>query len=282
MKKFILGLISLMIMLTGCETVKRKNIIVLIDNSNSVPLVVMQRYINTIINTIVPNMGTMDRLTIQFIDGCSQEKGERIYMVDLALTDFSKKTDGINRQADSSRARLVRYLEKVKTEIAGTVLSKRAERKDCGQFTDIISAVNEAGKLFVSTTNYHSSFDKLLNSVQGEDNYTYENALVIFSDMVNEEVTKNYDFTTIGGLDKNGIEHLITRLNTEGKIPQLKQFKVLVYGATSTVRKAELAGRQIEHVKLFWSLFFSSANANLEGYGYDSQIELTNYLSANH
>ncbi len=84
-----------LLILAGCNTEKRKNFIVLVDNSTSVPEDVMQRYITTIQETILPNMGEKDKLTLQFIDACSQNKAERIYSFNLAEMEFSNKINSL-------------------------------------------------------------------------------------------------------------------------------------------------------------------------------------------
>ena len=53
----------------------------------------------------------------------------------------------------------------------------------------------------------------------------------------------------------------------------------MVYGASSTKEAGAFGGKQIENVKLFWDLFFKSAGADVKGYGYDTELELKNYLA---
>lgn len=283
MKKLTLILMSCtLLILAGCNTEKRKNFIVLVDNSTSVPQDVIERYIKTIQETILPNMGEKDKLTVQFIDACSQNKAERIYSFDLAEMDFSNKMDGVNHAADSSRARLRRYLlQTVKDELANTIIAKRQERKSCGNYTDIVNALNEAKSLVENGKSYTSKTDKLLNDAQGNDNYEYETCIVIFSDMVNENAARTFDFTTFGRLKDEDVNRKVTELKDLNKIPDLHSVKILVYGATSTKEAGAFAGRQIENVKLFWDLFFHSAGADLKGYGYDTGMELKNYLAKN-
>ncbi|MFT3845787.1 MAG: hypothetical protein QM725_12095 [Lacibacter sp.] len=280
MKKVTLILMSCtLLILAGCNTEKRKNFIVLVDNSTSVPEDVMQSYITTIQETILPNMGEKDKLTVQFIDACSQNKAERIYSFNLAEMDFSNKMDGVNHAADSSRARLRRYLlQTVKDELAQTIIAKRQERKSCGNYTDIVNALNEAKSLVQNGKSYTSKTDKLLNDAQGNDNYEYETCIVIFSDMVNENAARTLDFTTFSRLNDEDVNRTVTELKDLNKIPDLHGVKILVYGATSTKEAGAFAGRQIENVKLFWDLFFQSAGADLKGYGYDTEIELKQYL----
>lgn len=280
LKQITLILLGILVTITGCDTTKRKNFVVLIDNSISVPEQVMQRYITTIQETILPNFGDKDRLIVQFIDGCSQDKAERIYNFDLAAMDFTNKADGVNHQADSSRARLIRYLTVlVKDEIAKTIFAKREERKDCGGYTDIVSALSEAKKLVESKRSYSSTTDKILNNAQGNDNFEYETCIIIFSDMVNENSAKTFDFTTFGRLKDDEVNKKVLELKDLDKIPDLAGVKVLVYGATSTKEAGAFSSKQIENVKLFWDLFFQSAGADVKGYGYDTGMELKNYLA---
>ena len=280
MKKISILLLFVLVALTGCDTTKRKNFVVLIDNSTSVPEAVMQRYITTIQETILPNMGEKDKLIVQFIDACSQAQAERIYSFDLATIDFTNKADGSNHQADSSHARLKRYLNvTVKDEIAKTILAKRIERKNCGSYTDIINSLNEAKKLVENKKSYASTTDKLLNDANGDENYEYETCIVIFSDMVKENKERTFDFTTFGRLKDDEVNKKVLELKDLNKIPDLAGVKVLVYGATSTKEAGAFTGKQIENVKLFWDLFFQSAGADVKGYGYDTGIELKNYLA---
>jgi hypothetical protein len=203
MKKLTLILCCTLLLLAGCDTAKRKNFVILIDNSISVPADVIERYIVTIQETILPNMGDKDKLTVQFIDACSQNKAERIYAFDLAEMDFTNKADGVNHAEDSSRVRLRRYLlETVKDDIGNTIKAKRAERKSCGNYTDIVNALNEAKNLVETKKNFKSKTDKLLNDAQGNENYEYETCIVIFSDMVNENASRTFDFTRFGRLKR--------------------------------------------------------------------------------
>lgn len=53
-----------LLILAGCNTEKRKNFIVLVDNSTSVPQDVIERYIKTIQETILPHMNEKDKLSV--------------------------------------------------------------------------------------------------------------------------------------------------------------------------------------------------------------------------
>ena len=282
MEKLVTILVCTLVLMASCTTNKRKNFVILIDNSTSVPEKIMLNYINTIQETVLPNMGEKDKLTVQFIDACSQTKAERIYTVDLAEIDFSKHGDGINNKEDSSKSRMKRFLtDSVKNEIEQIVLEKRIERSNCGSFTDIVNALNEAKLLVDNKKNYKSKTDKILNDAKGDDNYEYETCLVIFSDMVNENSERTFDFTRFGKLKEEEVNKKVEELKELDKIPDLAGVKVLVYGATSTASAGPFAGKQIENIKRFWELFFKSAGADLKGYGYDTKIEIRDYLVKN-
>lgn len=271
-------LVAMLFVLTGCNTNKRRNIVILVDNSASITEDIIQRYIATIQNTILPNMGEKDKLALQFIDGCSQGKAERIFTVDLAEVNFENDADGINHKADSSNMRRMIYMAGVTDKLAAQVVNKRRERKDCGQYTDIINAIIEAKTLVENRKSYSNATNQVVNNISGAENYVYETCLIIFSDMVNEDRLQTYDFTSFGKLKREDIEKKTAELKEQGKIPDLPNVKVIIYGATSTNKASSYAGKQIENIKYFWELYFQSAGADLIGYGYDTKLELKKYL----
>ena len=103
--------------------------------------------------------------------------------------------------------------------------------------------------------------------------------MVIFSDMVNENPEKTCDFTTFGKVKEEAVTNKISELKEADKIPNLTGIKVFVYGATNTKNAGVFANKQIENVRLFWELFFKSAGGDLKGYGYDTELELKNYIA---
>jgi hypothetical protein len=275
MKKLAVVLFTALAFLASCGSSKRNNYIVLVDNSLTVSDAVFERYIQTIQQSIITNMGGKDRLTVQFIDGCSQSMAERVYSIDLAVMDFSNDRDGINYKDDSTAARLKRFgSDSVVPEIKRVILAKRKERNKCSQFTDIISALNEAKTLVDTKKNFSNTKEKILNDAGGEDNYEYVTSVVIFSDMVNENSERTFDFTQMGKLKEDGVEKKVQELKEMNKIPDLAKINVIAYGATSTKEAGPFANKQIENVKLFWELFFKSAGADLKGYGYDTNAEI--------
>lgn len=267
--------------MSSCTSIKRHNYIILIDNSKSIKPQLLDKYISIMQNNILPNMGRYDRLTIQFIDECSMTQSERVFTLDLAAMDFSSKADGLNHAADSTKARMKKFLtDSITGILKTTILTKREERKDCGNYTDIINALNEATNLLSHEKSYASTTDKISNDAQGKENYEYENCIIIFSDMVNENREKTFDFTQFGKYNEEKINGKLDELHKLNKIPDLSGCQILIYGATSTTEAGTYANKQIENCKIFWQNFFHESGAELKGYAYDCCKEITDYMTA--
>lgn len=287
MKALIIILFFALAFLSSCGSTKRNNFLILIANSLTVPDNVFEKYVQTIQQSIVAKVGSKDRLTLQFIDGCSQSMAERIYSIDLATMDFSNDADGINYKEDSSAARLKRFVtDSVVSELKRVILAKRKERNSnpqnkCSQFTDIIGALNEATSLVEKKRNYNSTKDKVLNEADGNENYDYITSIIIFSDMVNENSERTFNFTQMGKMKIDAVEKKVQELKDMDKIPDLEKINIVVFGATSTKESGAFANKQIENVKLFWQLFFQSAGADVKGYGYDTDAEIKDLVAQN-
>lgn len=273
-------LTCILLLFTSCNTGKRVNYIVLLDNSKSINEQLLNLYIDMITNTIVPNMGRYDRLTIQFIDECAMTKAERVYSVDLDKLDFSNSRDGLNHREDSIRYRLHRYLiDSIKPAITVAIKTKRAQRKDCGNYTDIVNALNGSTALITHEKNFNSLPDKVQNSAKGIDTYEYENVYFIFSDMVQESRDKALDFTQFGKFDTKQVYQKIEDIRALNKIPDLSGCSVFIYGATASEEAGPFANRQIENIRLFWETYFKDSNAVLQAYSFDCKKEIANFMS---
>lgn len=273
--------LSALLFLSSCTSTKRHNYIILIDNSKTINEVILNKYINIILQSIIPNLSRYDRITIQFIDECSMTQAERVFSLDLASMDFTNKSDGMNNAIDSTKARMKRYLgDSIQIILRNTILAKRIERKDCGNFTDIINALNEVTALVSHEKSYNNTIDKISNNASGKENYEYRNCIIIFSDMVNENRDKTFDFTEFGKFNKEKINNKLEDLHKLNKIPDLSSCEILIYGATSTIEAGTYANKQIENCKIFWQNFFHESGAELKGYAYDSKKEITDYMTS--
>jgi len=274
-------LLSALLFMSSCTSTKRHNFILLIDNSKTISETTLNKYISIMQQTILPNMGRYDRLTIQFIDECSMTQAERVFTLDLASMDFASKADGMNHAADSTKARMKRFLtDSIQSLLRNTILTKRIERNNCGNYTDIINALNEATALITHEKSYTNTKEEIINDAQGKENFEYENCIIIFSDMVNENREKTFDFTQFGKYNEEKINSKLDDLRKLNKIPDLSGCKILIYGATSTIEAGNYANKQIENCKSFWQNFFHESGAELSGYAYDSRKEITDYMAS--
>lgn len=281
MKVKLIVFFILVVFMAGCNSVKRHNYVLLIDNSKTISNETFEKYLN-IIEEIIPKLGKLDCITIQFIDECTLTKAERVFNFDLSAKNFSCKSDGMNNEKDSVLARVKRFLmDSIQVNIRDIILTKRLERKDCGNYTDIINALNEATSLLNKSKSYTSSFDEIKNEALGNENFEYENVLVIFSDMVNENRDKTMDFTQLGKFNEKKIADKIDELHKLNKVPDFSNCSIFVYGATSTPEAGAFANKQIENCKLFWQTYFKDCGAELVAYSFDSQKEISEFMISN-
>ena len=270
----------MLVMFVGCGSVHRHNYDIEIDGSESISTVAFEKYVNIIVGDVVMNLGRYDCISIKFVDECSLTKSERVFSLDLAKMDFSNRRDGLNFAEDSSKARMKRFIEDTVSDSLKNILyNKRDERKTCSGYTNIIDALNQSASLLNNRKSYSSDLEQFSNDAVGNDNYEYENVILLFSDMVNENRERTMNFTEFGILTQEQINKKLEEIKKESKIPNFNNAKVVVYGATSTNVSDRYANKQIENVKLFWQSFFKETGAVLVAYGYDTEKEIIDYLT---
>ncbi len=280
MKLFYSILLGALVLLTSCTTQVRKNYLLLIDNSTSIDAEVWAKYLQAIENSVLVHMGPQDRLTVMMIDECTLTKAERIYQLDLASKVFSRTSDGMNLAADSAKARLRRYvMDTVLIEFRTTIAAKRAERERCGAYTDILNVLRESMPLLINSKNFEGDGDKALNAASGKESFRYENCILIFSDMVNENRDKTYDFSEMGKWKAEKVMQKFESLRDSEHVPDLAGVKVIVYGATASKKAGRYANQQVENVRDFWELYFKSAGAEVLAYAFDTDQEIREYVS---
>ncbi len=264
---------------TSC-TEQRTNYIILLDNSNSIPNDLWNKYLSVIEKTVLHNLCNKDKLTIEFIDECSMTKAQRIYTLDLSQINFSNLSDGQIAKDDSVKVRLTRFLDdSIAPALKDSLYEERAQRKVCANYTDILNAIHESTSLLMPNKNFSSSFNEVTNSAVGKHNYIYTNSIIIFSDMVNEDAEHKYDFTRMATVPNNDIDKKVEELHDFQAIPNLTGVQVFVYGATASQTGIH-ADQQIENIQYFWQQYFKNAGAELKAYGYDTQNELQEYVSS--
>ncbi len=263
--------------LSACNTAtKRRNVIVQIDNSGSVSAERLRKYLWLIEDMLLDQIGPGDRLTVFFLDRCSMSKAERIYSIDFSRIDFNRKEDGKNHEADSINRRFKHFItDSIRPELTRVIKQKREERKDCAGLTDIIRGLKEAESRLIENVTL-SKTDAFLNGLFGKEQVYYENCLILLSDMVNEDIEKEFDFTHITDMTEAQIRKKATSLDST-LLPTLRNTSVFIYGSTSTNQGKDM-NKQIENTKLFWKLYFERSHAELKAYGYDIKDEIIDYF----
>jgi hypothetical protein len=238
-----------------------------------------ERYVDIIINDILKNMKEKDCLSIKFIDECSLTQSDRIFFLDLSQKDFTKSTDGFNYAADSIKTRIEKFIDdSISVSLRNIIYKSKSQRTDCSQYTNIIEALNQSSSLKKELANYDSELDIALNNAAGEDTYNYENVIIIFSDMINEDRGNKYNFTGFNRINEKDINDKLSQLEAEKKTPDLRDYKIIVCGATASNKLALNADTQINNIKLFWEKLFKLSGSNLIAYGYDTELEIINFM----
>jgi hypothetical protein len=267
-------------LLVGYGSINRHNYDIELDGSKSIDESSFKKYVNIIVDDILPSMGMYDCISIKFIDECSLTKAERVFTLDLAKKNFSNQHDGLNFADDSAKVRMNRFIkDTVSISLRNLLQQKRNERSNCAGYTNIIDALNQSASLLKNDKSFSSNLGQLANDAVGKDNYEYENIIIVFSDMINENREQSMNFTEFGTYNQQQVVKKLTKIKNEGKLPNLNKAKVIVYGATSSGRNYRYADSQIENIKLFWQNFFKESDARLLAYGYDTEKEILDYMT---
>jgi hypothetical protein len=168
MKKlyFLSTILMAITFLTSCtgSGSKSKNIIVLIDISNSIKPEVLDWYIQTIEKDICANLTQFDKIKILPIDGASQTASGAL--LDLDLFEHKKEWDIMGLNANETdklkKEAFTKFIHSKMDELRTTIVSTKIHRQDAGNATDILGAFEVA----------QSKFD-------GD----FDNSIVVMSDM---------------------------------------------------------------------------------------------------
>jgi hypothetical protein len=280
MKTLILTLVLSISLLAGCIN-KRHNYIGVLDRTISISPQTQAEFLQHIQRDVLQKMHDQDKFTLIFVDECSGSKADRVYTLDLAAKDFSQKSDGANNAEENARIRLRRFLMDTATrEIAQAIQTESVKRQGCSVYTDIVNVMDMAGELVEHKKGFHSDGDKALNAVNGKDNYTYENSILLYSDMINENASHTLDFTKMPYMSKDEVDKKLKWCLNHAELPDLSGVKVFVYGATSYHVPERYADVEIQNIKQFWTGYFQAVHADLIAYGYDTGSEIRAYTSA--
>jgi hypothetical protein len=253
--------------------IKNKNIICLIDYSNSINDQTIENY-NKCISLILKSMGPKDRLNVYPIDAASSTN--RVAIISENYASANKYTgttfkldlpDSINPpfkrdnendivSAKNIKKRINGYLEWVLPLIPKRMDSIKSIRTIYGHKSDIFSALYEVGYsgFDLIEKDKHSDITKSMLTAS-----TDENHLIIFSDMVQESDIVDFNKKN---LSKKDNEDIIQLLRDEEMLPNLEQAKITIYMNNNS---GHIDAKRIRKVRSFWSYYFSLEDVNTKG-----------------
>lgn len=255
------GLIALLATIAACQgsTVRRRNVITLIDYSGSVSAEDMQRYGNAVAKELLGNFRERDALAVYPVDEAAAFRDNRLATIDLSRQEFSRQSDGVTHKSDSVRARLLIYLGAMSDSVLAALAQGKEQRRSFARTTDILGAIERiATRLESSPT--PSKWARFLSALSGEAVVETKNVLVICSDMINESPDANFSKAPPSTGD---VDRIIAALKEKGRLPQLGGVAVFVVGRTGR------STQQVDAIKNFWTRYFHETGADVRMYDFD-------------
>ena len=271
MKKVDFIIIALVLIIVGCEqnTKKRINCICFIDYSSSLAENTLDNYVHIISNDLMKNLNRFDRLIVLPIDEGAKLEPVKLINEDFSKMNFSKQTDGFTHAQDSIIKRIHDYVDKRTDNLSAILKLQKENRKRFANQTNIVGAIEQA-KILLETSDEDTFLKGVGRFISGKNRISTENIVVLFSDMINE--SDDLNFARPGTLSESNVNRLLSKLHSEGKIPNLKGVKVFVTGRTGK------SNQQVERIQNFWEKYFELTEAKLMAYSYDVGDEITQYL----
>ena len=228
-----------------------KNIVELIDISQSIKPEVLDWYIQTTEKDICANLSQFDKITILPIDGASQTASKALLEIDLFEHRSEWDVMGLNANETDKlkKEAFAKFIHSKMEELKAAITEAKMHRQEAGNRTDIL------GALEVAQSKYDANFN---------------NSIVIMSDM--EQYADN------------------CKMCAKGKASNwLSQTAYLKYSNFSNISIAVITGEQMampksyyNEIKTYWNEFFTTQGVKKFSYqGADaSQLKQT-YLAKN-
>lgn len=281
MKHFLyfLAFFSALTFLVSCRemsTINRLNDTNFYDFSSSVPDTIFDAYVTTYTDKIYNNLQQDDITNNMPIDERSQSLASKIFYESLTGKNFLGNDKIVTHANDTIEARFLRYKVQQHDSIRRAFLNAKVKRRAEAQNTDIIRALLSAQKYIINDTTIRSNLDAAKDVATGHIEYKTTNLFVINSDMQNDEPGRSlYDLEAYGSLTKSQITERIDQLQKDNMIANLKGVFIIVNGATAKGKNASLL---YENIELFWREYFKRSGGILVAYGYDSSLEIENFI----
>lgn len=254
----------------GCETntKSRLNCVCLIDYSGSLTEETLKSYAEIITNTVFKNLNEVDRLIVIPIDEGAKTQAIKIAYEDLSTIDFSKATDGFTHKQDSIKKRINNYVETKLIGLYDEIINQKKLRKQFTGKTDIISAMEQVLTLLERPIK-DDFLTKILNFISGKTELVSENAIIIFSDMIQEST--DFNFAQFPN-DATRYDAVLENLIENKRIPDLKLCSIFVDGRTGK------SNTQVENIKNFWATYFKNSGGILLSYDYDCRKDIESFM----
>lgn len=137
--------------LTSCSTGSGKsscgkNTIVLVDISQSIKPEVLNWYIQTIEKDICTNLSQFDKIKILPIDGASQTASKALLDIDLFEHKAEWDVMGLNANETDKlkKEAFAKFIHSKMEELSAAIAEAKIHRKDVGNATDILGAIEVA------------------------------------------------------------------------------------------------------------------------------------------
>lgn len=236
----------------GCKNgCNGKNIVKLIDISQSIKPEVLDWYIQTTEKDICANLSQFDKITILPIDGASQTASKALLEIDLFELRSEWDVMGLNANETDKlkKEAFAKFIHSKMEELKATIAQAKINRREVGNRTDILGALEVA----------QSKFDPNFN-----------NSIVIMSDM--EQYAENCKMCEKG----KASDWLSQTANV--KYSNISNFSITVI----TGEQMAMTGPYYNEIKNYWKEFFTTQGVKSLSYqGADaSQLKQT-YVTNN-
>lgn len=212
----------------GCKNGSNgKNIVKLIDISQSIKPEVLDWYIQTTEKDICANLSQFDKITILPIDGASQTASKALLEIDLFELRSEWDVMGLNANETDKlkKEAFAKFIHSKMEELKATIAQAKINRREVGNRTDILGALEVA----------QSKFDP-----------NFDNSIVIMSDM--EQYTENCKMCEKG----KASDWLSQTANV--KYSNISNFSITVI----TGEQMAMPGPYYNEIKTYWKEFFTT------------------------
>ena len=255
---------------SGGEATAPRLTLVFVDYSDSRSPEALAAASRLVAHTIAKGLGPADHLIVLPLDKKTSTEPQRIVDVDLAYLSFAQRGDGMAHAASRQQARRVVFLDSLAPFIERSVLAFRSSRTQAANETDILSAVEIAGRLMREDAAADS--DRSSAPVHWFRRPRRPALVILLSDMLHD--TPELVLTPNSAPTEVQTVQILRRKRADGTLPSLDGATVVVSGATAARASTLRAQRS------FWLRYFTAAQARVLAYDFDASAAIASALRA--